>query len=230
MKFKSLVYSQVSGSVGGLTYAHNRGGMYARARSLVVNPNTEPQQAIKSAVAFLVDAWSNTLTDVQRGLWETYAFNTPILNKMGDLTKRTGQNMFLRANVARIQSLNEVIVDAPVIYDLGTFTLPSGLVADASADTIQFAFTTGDAWVSTNDAHLLVYQSRPQNGTRRFFKGPYQLATAIDGNLAVPPTSPKTFNSLFPLDVGQRVFLKFNLASADGRYSDPQRLDVVVTA
>ena len=38
MKFTSQVYTQASGSVGGLTYSHNRSGMYTRARSTPTDP------------------------------------------------------------------------------------------------------------------------------------------------------------------------------------------------
>lgn len=230
MKFLSPVYSSVSGSVAGLTYAHNQGGLYVRARRVPTNPNTEPQQAIRSAVAFLTDAWTNSLTSGQKDSWELYAFNTPTLNRLGILTKKSGQNMFIRGNVARAQAGEEIILDAPTVFDLGAFTQPFSLAADASLNQVSFAFTTGDAWANEDGALLFVYQSRPQNGTRRFFKGPYQLATTIAGNGTTPPTSPKTFTSLFPMTAGQRVFLKFNLASADGRYTDAQRLDVIVVA
>lgn len=229
MKFLSPVYSSVSGSVAGLTYAHNQGGLYVRARRSPTNPNTEPQQAVRSAVAFLTDAWTNTLTTDQKDSWELYAFNTPTLNKLGVLTKKSGQNMFIRANTTRLQAGDTIVAEAPTTFDLGAFSLPTALVADESAQTISFAFTEEDAWVEELGAILYVFQSRPQNNTRRFFKGPYQLAATVVGATMVPPTSPKTFNSLFPIAVDQRVFLKFNLASADGRYTDPARLDVVVT-
>jgi len=43
MKFKSPILSQASGSIAGITFSHNRGGMYVRARAVPTNPGS-PQQ------------------------------------------------------------------------------------------------------------------------------------------------------------------------------------------
>lgn len=228
MKFKSAVYTQVSGSVGGLTYAHNRGGMYARARSLVTNPNTEAQQAVRDAVRELTDAWTNILTDADRDAWNLYAFNTPMLNKLGDLTKRSGQNMYIRGNTPRLQATLPRVDSGPIVFDLGSFT-PITMTAVATGDHISLTFDNTDEWANEDDSSLLIYQSRPQNGTKRFFAGPYQLMTRINGDGTTPPTSPVLATSLFPLAVGQRVFLRITATRADGRYSLAQSPDALVT-
>lgn len=228
MKFKSAVYTQVSGSVGGLTYAHNRGGMYARARSLVTNPNTEAQQAVRDAVRELTDAWTNVLTDSDRDAWNLYAFNTPMLNKLGDLTKRSGQNMYIRGNTPRLQAGLDRVDSGPAVFDLGSFT-PLVVSAAAAGDHISLAFTDTDEWANEDGSSLLIYQSRPQNATKRFFAGPYQLMTRINGSAMTPPTSPVVATSLFALEPGQRVFLRITCTRADGRYSLSQQPDAVVT-
>lgn len=225
---ESHVLSRISGAMKGTVFSHNQGGAYMRGRTTPTNPNTEPQQVMRSIMSTLNDAWTNELTNAQRAGWETYAFNTPMLNRMGALTKRSGQNMFIRSNAARLQALLDRVDVAPTVFDLGTLSPVGAIIADASADTLSIAWSGLDDWSTEDDSALLVYQSRPQNGTKRFFKGPYQLANAIAGNNAVSPVPPTVFASLFPLEEGQRVFLKLNVTRADGRYTTPQLVDTVV--
>jgi len=57
---------QYSGSLGNLTYSHNLGGQYIRARSIPVNPNTERQGQVRSFLANWASNWTNLLIQVQR--------------------------------------------------------------------------------------------------------------------------------------------------------------------
>lgn len=230
MLFKSLVFAQASGSTGGLVYSRNAGGMYVRSRVNPTNPNTDQQQAVRNAMRELVNAWTSTLTNVQRERWNTYAFNTPTLNRVGDATHKSGQQMYIRVNIARLQAGVDRRDLAPAIFDLGTFTPLGGFTADASASTISIPFNNGDEWATDDDGHMLVYQGRPQNATRTFGKGPYQLLTRIDGASGTPPVSPVVATSLFPMTAGQRIFLKINVMMPDGRYTNPQTISGLVVA
>jgi hypothetical protein len=226
--FKSPVYSQASGSIAGIVYSRNAGGMYTRARAMPTNPNTDAQQAVRDAMRFLTDTWTNGMADVLREAWNTYAFNTPTLNKLGEPTHKTGQNMFIRGNIPRVQAGLVVATTAPVIFDLGTFTAPSSLAADASADTITFAINNLEEWANEDGAAMLIYQSRPQNATRTFGKGPFQLATIVLGDGTTPPASPVTFASLFPLAEDQKVFIQARVTRVDGRLSGKANPTVIV--
>ena len=229
MIFKSPIFAQASGSIAGTVFSRNAGGMYVRSRANPTNPNTGAQQAVRDAMRNLVFAWSNTLTNAEREAWNSYAFNTPTLNKLGESTHKTGQQMYLRGNIPREQAGLVRANAAPTTFDLGDFTPVTTIVADASADTISVAFSDSDLWATTNDCAMLIYQSRPQNATRNFGKGPFQLATKIDGS-PTPPTSPEVFSSLFPLSLGQKVFLQIRVSMADGRLSGKQNPTVIVTA
>lgn len=230
MIFKSPVFSQASGSVAGLTFSRNQGGMYVRSRATPTNPNTEAQQAVRDAMREAVFQWSNVLTATQRENWNTYAFNTPTFNRLGEATHKTGQQMFIRGSIPRMQALLSVPTVAPTSFDLGSFSALQSLAADASSSDIEFDFGITDEWVDVNGAALLIFQGRPQNATRIYGKGPYQLATAILGNSVTPPTNPGLFTSLFPLAVGQRVFIKANLSYPDGRYSVDSKYSTIVVA
>lgn len=222
MIFKSLVFAQASGSTGGLVYSRNGGGMYVRSRANPTNPNTLQQQAVRDAMRVVVDAWRTAMNQSDRDTWNGYAFNTPTLNRLGEMTTKTGQQMFIRCNIARLQAGLPIVTTAPTHFDLGSFTPVGTFTADASTTSISIPFTASDAWANEDDSAMLVYQSREQNPTRTFGKGPFQLAGLILGDSTTPPTSPAVINSLFPLTAGNRLFLKLNVSRADGRYSDPE--------
>lgn len=229
MIFKSPIFSQASGSLAGTVFSHNQGGMYVRARATPTNPNSEAQQAVRDGLRAAVFAWSNTLTDTERANWNTYAFNTPTFNRLGEATHKTGQQMFVRGAVARLQAGLSLPTVAPTSFDLGSFTMPDPITADATTDEFEINFDVNDAWVETNGAALLIFQGRPQNATRIYGKGPYQLCSIIPGNATTPPTSPVTPTSLFPFAAGQRMFFKFNLSMPDGRYSVDSKTSVITT-
>lgn len=230
MLFKSPVFSQASGSIAGIVYSRNAGGMYTRARAMPTNPNTAAQQEVRAAMTAGVNIWTSVLDDSQRELWNTYAFNTPTLNRLGEPTHKTGQQMFLRWYVSRIQAGLPFNTNAPTVFNLGDFTNITVSASSGAANTFSITFTNTDEWANEDDSAMLVYQSRPQNPTRNFGKGPYQLATAILGDAGTPPTSPVVVNSLFDIAAGQKVFLQIRVNRNDGRLSGVQRPSFIVEA
>lgn len=229
MLFKSPIFAQASGSIAGTVFSRNGGGMYVRARANPTNPNTDAQQAVRDAMRQLVNAWTTVLTNLQRENWNTYAFNTPTLNKLGEATHKTGQQMYIRGNVPRLQAGLDRADDAPTEFNIGNFVAPATFIADASAGTLSISFNIDDEWANIDGGALLIYQGRPQNATRNFGKGPFQLAHAIPGATAAPPTSPSVFNSLFPMTVGQKIFLQMRATTPDGRLTGKANPTSIVT-
>lgn len=229
MKFKSQIFTQVSGSVGGLTFGSNRGGLYTRARAIPTNPNTAAQVAARDAMSTLVDSWTNILTPTQRTSWATYALNTPVIDVFGDAKKLTGQQMYIRSNQPRIRNAIARRDDAPVIFDLGTFTGPSMVISAASPFDIVVSFDNSDSWAIASGGHLVAGASRGQNPSKNFFKSPFQTMGTIVGD-PTPPVSPATLTSPFTYAEGQKVFATFRASQGDGRLSTPQIIDTIVTA
>lgn len=228
MKFKSAVYTQASGSVGGLTYSHNRGGMYTRARRIPVNVNTVEQQAVRNALSQAVTAWKETLTAPQRADWATYATNTPMVNRMGDAIDIGALPQYVRANVTRLQAGLDRVDAGPTTYGLPTFTTPTFTV-DASNDTVSVDFTNTDDWATEVGGAMLVYASRPQSSTINSYKGPYRYAGKVSG-AGTPPTSPETLDLPYPVIEGQKIFLRVVVVRTDGRVSSPFRDSATATA
>ncbi len=218
MLFKPLLGTQQSGSVGGITASHNSGGAYWRQRSTPTNPNSPQQAAVRQIMADLVSLWLNTLTAIQRATWDLYAFNVPLINRLGDPINVSGLNMYCRTNVPLLQSAGTRVDTAPGVFNLGDFTQPT-FALDEAADEIDVTFTDTDDWANEDDAAMLVFASRPNTLSTNFFKGPYRFAGRIDGDAKTPPTSPAAIALPFPVVVGQRVFARVEVVRADGRLS-----------
>ena len=229
MLFKSPIFSQASGSVNGLTFSHNKGGQYTRGRAIPTNPNTPAQLAARNAMAQVVDAWTNVLTQAQRDAWSVYATNTPVINRLGDSVTLSGQQMYIRSNSARVRAGVGRRDDGPVINDLGTFTTPSIVVSAASPNDIEVTFDNSDAWAIVAGGFLFVSVSRGQNQSINFFKAPFQQAGRITGAV-VPPTSPETLVGPFPYAEGQKIFATFRASQSDGRLSNNQIVNTIATA
>ena len=223
MKFKSPVYSQASGSIAGITYSHNRGGMYTRARVIPTDPQSSFQMVIRGIVANLTSLWNNVLTALQRAAWDTYADNVTLLNPLGEPINIGGLAHYIRSNVPRLQVQSTRIDDGPTIFNLGESTPPTFDTFVVAPPSFNLNFTVADDWVSEDGAHLFAYTSRSQNPAINYFKGPYRFADGINGDSGAPPASPDTMGVAFPVVAGNRTFVQTRVSRADGRLSLPFR-------
>jgi len=222
MKFTSSIIVAASGSVGGSTYSRNRFGNYIRNRAIPVNPNTSFQAVVRNLMSQLVSSWTESLTGAQRDSWDTYAANVPVTDKIGQQQFLTGQNHYIRSNLPRLQAGMAQVLTGPPTFDLGTFTPPVG-VPDAATDHVELTFTETDAWVDETGSAMLVYLSRPFSATRNFFRGPYQFAEAVLGNVTTPPASPADITAPFVFSTAQKLGMLIRVTRADGRLSTPFR-------
>lgn len=236
MLFKSSVFSQSSGSLGGTTFSHNRGGRYVRNRSTPTNPNSAGQQTVRSALAQAVAAWKNSLTAANRESWDTYASNTVFVNKLGDNVFLTGQQQWNRTSVAAYQiGLDPVTLfaSAPTTYDLGdtgTLTLLDAL--DSNLFSVGVANTP--AWAADDDARLIGFAGVDVSPTRNFYKAPFRFVDAIPGDSTTPVTQAVfNYEDAYPsriLTVGNKLFVRVTVLQSDGRLSRGTILSVLVTA
>lgn len=219
MLFKSALLTQASGSVGGITASRNRGGMYFRARAIPVDPNTPAQATIRAILGSLVNRWINTLTIGQRNNWDVYAANVPLTGPLGDPITVSGMNHYVRANTPRSQILATIIDDAPFIFDTGTLGPVVALSAIQATQTVSWSVNDLDDW-NIADGHIIFQQSRPQNQTINFFRGPYRFMNSFEG----PQISPIAGPAVFPFVADQRLFFRVRASLADGRLTQTQFL------
>ena len=223
MLFKGTIGTQMSGSLGGIVFSHNAGGTYIRARVTPTNPNSPQQIAVRNAVAFLSNFWNNGLTTPQRRVWETYASNVTVTNRIGDQVFISGMAQYVRSNVSRIQADLARVDDGPGIFNIGSFTAVRIQSFSEATQLGEIAFGNSlldDAWANEVGGFLWVFLSRPQNAAINYFRGPYRLVAVVVGD-PVPPVSPIPINTAFPFIAGAQIFGRVITGRADGRLATP---------
>ena len=226
MLFIPTIGAQMSGAVGGLVFSHNAGGSYVRLRVTPTNPNSPQQQAVRNAVAFLSNFWNNGLTLPQRRVWDTYAENVSVTNRIGQQVFISGMAQYVRSNTGRIQANLARADDGPGVFNIGGNELPK--IANFSEATqlgeVSFGNTPlVDPWANEVGGFLWVFISRPQNPTINYFRGPYRLVAVVVGD-PVAPVSPILINAPFPFIAGAKIFGRTITGRADGRLATPSFL------
>jgi hypothetical protein len=229
MILKSPIIASGSGSIAGVTFSHNRGGLYVRARTIPTNPNTVFQQAVRGFMSQLNVLWSTVLTPSQRAQWDSYAEAVPLPNALGDPRNVGGKGMYIRGNVPRLQVGLLRVDDGPTNHTLAAMTNPNLVSATVTTDVLSVSFDNTDDWASQDAGALLCWGSRPTNVTRQFFKGPYRFAAGIPGDSVTPPTSPSPLTNPFPVIEGLNTHVRFAAVTEDGRVSADFRDFIVGT-
>ena len=94
----------ISGTIGGITYAHNKAGWTAKPWSRSSNPQSEKQQIIRAALTSLPSIW-RFLDPSLRADWNSFAASPPETDKnpFGEVVLRDGFVWFIRINLRRAQ-------------------------------------------------------------------------------------------------------------------------------
>lgn len=219
---------QISGSIGGNTFARNRFGNYIRARTKPINPNTSGQQAVRNALADLTTRWSSVLTDVQRIAWNLYASNTQMTNRLGEAIYLTGFNHFIRSNSILLREADTLVYDGPTTFELPAQDGLFAVTISEAAQEISVVFDVALPWVDENQGKLWIFMGSPQNAQRNFFGGPWKYAGSESGDSTTPPTSPVTIPCPFVATEGQRIWVYARIQREDGRLSQKFRSDIIV--
>lgn len=209
---------QRSGSIGGQTWSHNRSGAYVRARSIPVNPNTDRQNAVRVAVRNLSIFWETQLTQNQRDAWDVYAAVVDWINKLGQSINLTGLNHYIRCNTQRTISGIARIDQAPAIQDIGDAEDQLACTASEGTQDLTIDGNAAGPWIADAGSWQFYYLGIPQNGSRKFFGGPYRFVTAVPS--AGPPPFPVVIAAPWPFQEGQRLWLRSRIQRTDGRLSD----------
>lgn len=234
MRFALVRYGagivQMSGSIAGNTFARNRYGNYVRARTKPINPNSTRQVKIRSILALLTERWIDTLSDAQRSAWETYAAAVAVKNKLGETIHLSGFNHYIRSNSGYLDAVGQYFDDGPEDLTLPEKDPDFAIAAAADTQLISATITEGLAWNSEPGAGMYLFDGRPQNATRNFFKGPYRGVTWLGGIQPPGNISPQTHTGLFTLIEGQKIWCRARIVRVDGRVSELFEASCVVTA
>lgn len=234
MKIQTSLGGEMSGSLGGITASHNRGGAYLRRRSIPTNPNSTRQQQIRTFFGAGVQAWTQTLTPLQRQDWRDYAAAVPRTDSLGNQYFMTGQQAFISSRTMQQLAGQTPVSAAPLVLDTGvpvTDVIPEETGVEDDGGTPRFhssVFFGGPRGVAGD---LLIFAGIPQSPGRTFYKGPYQLAAIEELDTTGDPVAPNVamndpdvwFNSRI-YAAGEFVPLRFVAVYDDGRVSQDYRV------
>ena len=183
---------QLSGSIGGHTYSHNKGGQYIRRRSIPVNPTSTRQTLSRSRLATASAAWG-ALTPDQRASWNTYAEVHPVTDALGSSIQLSGQQAYVALS-ARCQAMG--VASPPTAPATEIPTPPGTVVVTLTAPrTISVAFTPTLA----NGQRLVCRQCPPGTPGR----DPNIRQSRLQFYGAANTTTPSTGTSDWAAAVGQ---------------------------
>ena len=188
----------ISGSIGGITYSHNRFGPYARQRSMPVNPATARQEVVRNLMKNLTSIWISTLLDIERKQWDAYAAAVVMQNNIGANVYLTGFNHYVRSNIARMQAGLARVDVGPSAYALPATDPLISIALTASDDGISVGFDVTLPWADETGGALLCFGGPSRSVTKEFFAGPYRFMGMVEGDDAVPPTTPAALTSAYP--------------------------------
>jgi len=221
---------QMSGSIAGTTFARNRYGNYARARTKPVNPNTADQVAVRASMAALTARWSDTLTAGQRTAWNLYGSNVVMTNKLGESMNLSGFNHYIRSNAIRLSKAVAPIDAGPVIFEIPAQDPTLALTASEATQQLSMAIDNTMDWATEDGALIFFFQGQPQNAQRNFFDGPWRYLTAVAGVDPGGAATPVVGNAVFAIAELQHLWVYARIQRADGRLSQPFRDDAFVAA
>lgn len=217
IKLGGLV-AEVRGSIGGATFARNRGGAYIRNRSVPLNPQSARQSAVRQVFGQLSNLWSTSLTASQRTAWETYASNVPLPNSLGEDRNVSGINMYSRGNSLLLDTGGTRVDDGPTIFTQGPSFTPT-ITIDGAADTLTVTDLGGYDPATEGTIGLLISQGVPQQPGVSFYKSPFRKVSGTQEAdlLSLPTAVPLAF----PVASGQAVFVRTAVVTDDGRVGVP---------
>lgn len=220
----------MSGSIAGNTFARNRSGAYARARTKPVNPNTANQQRARNSIAQLSERWFSVVTTAQRLAWGVYAANVNMMNKLGEVMKLSGFNHFVRSNAILLQQGLTLVDAAPVIMSLPEKDPVLSIEASEATQLITVTFDDTLDWAGSDDAYMQILSGLPQQGSRLFFGGPFRFAAMLDGDTASAITSPQTVVPAHAIAEGNALWIEARILLPDGRLSEKFRAGPTIVA
>jgi hypothetical protein len=149
----------LSGSIGGWTFSHNRGGRYVRQRVVPTNPSSAKQQLARASLSSSAKLWT-TLTAVQRSQWAVYAQEHPVPNRLGEMITLSGFGWYCRAN-GLLRSIGLTVRSIPPDLETPPSLLTASGVIVAGGATVTVSYT---ATPLAAGHYLVLWQAPPSPG------------------------------------------------------------------
>lgn len=134
-----IAVGAMSGSIGGSTASHNKGGPYFRTRAIPTNPSTTAQLNQRARLATTSQNWRN-LSNANRGAWAEWARQNPITNALGMSILMSGHQSYIKLNT-RILLDAGTVIDVPPIVSAPDALLTAVQDADLGVGDVDLTFT-----------------------------------------------------------------------------------------
>lgn len=220
---------QMAGSIGGNTFARNRYGNYARAKTKPINPNKPLQNEVRASLTAMSNRWSQIVTATERTAWNLYAASVAMKNRLGEVVYLSGYNHYMRSNVIREYAGLAPIDAGPVIFELPEKDPSFSIAAASGAQEISYTFDNALGWANEVGGYMFKFQGMPQNPQRNFFDGPWNLHGLIAGAVSPPSSADVQGTPPYVVTALHRQWCYARVTRADGRLSEPFRADCFST-
>jgi hypothetical protein len=229
MRALSHVFSNMLGSVGGITYLNNPfHQIVGRQRTVPVQPNTDNQVLSKTAFSAAVQAWEQA-TDQVRADWKAFAQTVTFQGPLGPYSP-TGRMLAVAQYQITGYLLNREVAGFIGGNDMQAPVDPGMLIITNPTVGPPLPPGTGFSIGSKNDngESVVAYAERSfkQSAARNFYKGPWVSPTLNSLNIDDTDTE---FLNFMDLIEGGIYFVKLRYVSAPlgRRYSQEVILRVV---
>jgi hypothetical protein len=212
-----------SGSIGGVTYSHNRAGQYTRNRRKPVQPvGTGRRGVIKAAFGAASSAWAALSGGVQAA-WSSYADSHPYVDRLGSSIKLTGHQIFVAVNTQLINCGQAISPEIPASDSVFAAVLTSFTAVHAGALTL----TPAGSGLAAD--FLLVAVSKPKSGGVTFCKTFWQQ-TVVPGNSVAAIVMTSAYNAQFGSPpAGKRIFYRLTPVNQYGVSGTPNEGYITVS-
>lgn len=130
---------QISGSVAGNCFSHNRYGPYIRNKTIPTISTTSYAMAAKNRMTSVSQQWQ-ALTAAQQAAWNAWAQTNPVSDTLGNPQILTGHTCYVRIN-NRLVTMGIAPVTDPPLAAAPDALLTLTLSADIGAGGFDLAFT-----------------------------------------------------------------------------------------
>jgi len=199
--------TRMVGSHSGNTFSQNKGGSYVKRKPKGTQPRTTSQVTRQATITLTAKAYTFALSDADRAAWRTFASTTPVINKLGNTTFLSAQQMYTKLSAPLLAQGITPPNTPPISTSIGT---PTSLVIDATSGPGGHVTLNLTATGTSIDESGLAFISPPLNPGRNYVSSQLrQLPAYFTLNTVYDVT--ELYIGLFgslPTAGGQRIFAR----------------------
>ena len=212
------ILAELSGTLAGNVFSHNKGGTYIRAHAVPTNPNKLRQQLVRQRLAQASGQW-NALTVAQRAAWNLWASLHSIVDALGSTIYLSGHGAYCMLAASALNTGDTPVTDPPA--GVGPAPLFSAVVAIAQGTLAVVTFTASPLLAGTR---LCLLASPPGNVGR----DPNFRTARFLGASAVATSSPTTIATGVNYTSGQVVNFWLRMQDTVGRRSPESKVRLLI--